>query len=859
MPGPARERPENPIFYSELMRVVERLGLEKASGAQWLGTLNNLRGVKKEEMRWVGLPEWLAEQQGEVTKAEVLDFLSAQEVRVEDVVKGGESFAEVVREVAFDRGYWAQIEKEDDPDCGKWVVMFRDAERGVFATEHEAREALIREAGDFLSDSWWRRDEYMNFDTAYSKFQLPGGDRYRELLLTWPMMAGDEAEAGGIYHSPHFDEANVLVHIRFNERTDTSGQRLLFLEEVQSDWHQQGRRRGYREGKPKPVTYQDYAAHQGIAEEEARQIESRDDPSDPQWAEMALWMVEESCERQLSWSEKVTNSPFKISWPELALKRMLRWGAEHGFDRIAWTTGEQQARRYDDEAGEGVYRFYDKVLPAVANKYGKRWGVKAGKTSIDTGPSPYELRYENGFWQVYEGDHSIGRPIGTREDGQEFLYWLEREEARGGVIEVHALDITPGLRDSVLQGQPLFLAFGSGAPGKAGPESTARGVVQPPEADALVGVQPRARGALPQGGNQERTEGGHHGMEKSMPGLSQEELQLIRVANEMHKVLRAIVATADNNPHAPIGHVVEHGGGKEARAILDKWDSASLDVAHRYRLEQHLAEGPTDTTSEIRLHNAIEDQKGYGDWDTAKRMELELWALSAQLGPAKWRDHIETCREEGFPHLAEKFEAQLKELMPRWQRILKEASAELRDMDAVESLHLGLEDWRHLEKEEQNRHAAERESFQSKGEPVTREQINREMQEADKIRENMLARVAERVEKKVGALREGTAAEIYGKIQDVVSGPLADIRRRVVEEPTYGKTVFDVVYDRQHSGSIWGRDNHPAGNNPVDQEPAVQGSERSQAEKDMADIMQRFYGPKQNPGEDRGRDNGMEP
>jgi hypothetical protein len=123
----------------------------------------------------------------------------------------------------------------------------------------------------------------------------------------------------------------------------------------------------------------------------------------------------------------------------------------------------------------------------------------------------------------------------------------------------------------------------------------------------------------------------------------------------------------------------------------------------------------------------------------------------------------------------------------------------------------------------------------------------------------MLARVAERVEKKVGELREGTAAEIYGKIQDVVSGPLADIRRRVVEEPSYGKTVFDVVYDQQHRGSIWGRENTPAGNNPVDQEPTVQGGERSQTEKDMAGIMERFYGPQQNPGQDRGTDHGMEP
>ena len=29
------------------------------------------------------------------------------------------------------------------------------------------------------------------------------------------------------------------------------------------------------------------------------------------------------------------------------MKRMIRYAAENGFDKLAWTTGEQQAERYD--------------------------------------------------------------------------------------------------------------------------------------------------------------------------------------------------------------------------------------------------------------------------------------------------------------------------------------------------------------------------------------------------------------------------------------------------------------------------------------------------------------------------------
>lgn len=46
-------------------------------------------------------------------------------------------------------------------------------------------------------------------------------------------------------------------------------------------------------------------------------------------------------------AEAVPDAPFKTTWPELAFKRALRWAAENGFDKVAWTTGEQQAARYD--------------------------------------------------------------------------------------------------------------------------------------------------------------------------------------------------------------------------------------------------------------------------------------------------------------------------------------------------------------------------------------------------------------------------------------------------------------------------------------------------------------------------------
>jgi hypothetical protein len=44
------------------------------------------------------------------------------------------------------------------------------------------------------------------------------------------------------YHSSHWDEPNVLAHVRFNDRTGPNGEKMLFLEEVQSDYGQDYRK-----------------------------------------------------------------------------------------------------------------------------------------------------------------------------------------------------------------------------------------------------------------------------------------------------------------------------------------------------------------------------------------------------------------------------------------------------------------------------------------------------------------------------------------------------------------------------------------------------------------------------------------
>ena len=53
--------------------------------------------------------------------------------------------------------------------------------------------------------------------------------------------------SGQLYKSGHFDEKNILVHIRSDIRTDSKGNKIYFIEEVQSDWGQEGKKQGFEE------------------------------------------------------------------------------------------------------------------------------------------------------------------------------------------------------------------------------------------------------------------------------------------------------------------------------------------------------------------------------------------------------------------------------------------------------------------------------------------------------------------------------------------------------------------------------------------------------------------------------------
>lgn len=76
---------------------------------------------------------------------------------------------------------------------------------------------------------------------SYKQYALPGIENYREHLLQFKPQGND-------YTGGHYPDPNVLMHMRYGDLKDANGKRMLYLDELQSDWHQRARESGYMTG-----------------------------------------------------------------------------------------------------------------------------------------------------------------------------------------------------------------------------------------------------------------------------------------------------------------------------------------------------------------------------------------------------------------------------------------------------------------------------------------------------------------------------------------------------------------------------------------------------------------------------------
>lgn len=584
-----------PVFYSAVERAVQGAKMEKAAPGQWLGTLKNMPGVKPEEIQWLGLEDWLKGQPKSVTKQEVLDYVRANQIEVKEVHRGER----------IDPDRVVPDARAQEEYAGAWdaiTAKIRELSDEQMAERRAGNMVNDENIGRKLEQLWLEREDMHQKmveetiermpgrpekEAKWGEYVLPGGQNYRELLLTLPVKVDPErarleaavaeaqrekadafraykdateehgkrssitkaaqerwfdataaeanaqqalsqsgTKAAQPYRSSHWDEPNVLAHIRFDDRTGSNGERVLHVAEIQSDWHQEGRKRGYREAKENELA-------QLVAERDELSTDKRYAADSAREAEIQskIDTLQQRIDQLGGGSPGVPDAPFKTTWPELAMKRVIRYAAENGYDRVSWDTGATNAERYDlskqvssidyernangtydlaaqkdgsrmvigsdiaeakladyvgkevadkiaagvgDErkhpsgepymrlsgldlkvGGEGMIGFYDKQLPIIANKLGKKFGAKVEPTNISGEPENYgPLRVASDgkrYWLASDTNGKVSDYFDTA------IAAMDAREAMKNGPAAHSLPITDAMRKAVVEeGQPLF-------------------------------------------------------------------------------------------------------------------------------------------------------------------------------------------------------------------------------------------------------------------------------------------------------------------------------------------------------------------------------------------------------------------
>lgn len=587
------------IFISNAAKAVEGIQMGKATPEQWLKMLEKNGGLKAGEDKWLGLSDWLkASDKKSITKEELLQFINENMIQIEEVHYGEiededaenafyDNMIAAYGQDFYDRFVGNAFIFEDGYRGERWrISIYDDAEAIALYEEMTGDDVTYEENGDIDVESAdkiiaWATDfakkmeavdEVRQINPTRLNYTTEGLENKHEIALTVPTIVS--WNEGDKMHFGDAGDGRAVAWIRFGKTTTESGEKVLVIDEIQSKRHQEGRERGYQEE---------------ISQERLDEIAKRYDEVEERSSDFYHMLSEKYgrdysddmlSEEDKAAKEKLDNefevaaneysryfspemegsilavppAPFEKNWHELAMKRMLRYAAENGYDVVAWTKGEQQSERYniakvvkdiyvaasnveryvsiktirgdaievptepnsdvivsgdykgqrlsdvvgkeladkilsvpegtDDYisgdglkvGGEGMKGFYDKMLPAFMNKYGKKWGVKVEdihlnlesgldmhsvpvteemKESVMEGQTMFKVSTANdktgSTGQISEGVFSATLFRMSKNTRQTINTWMDKREGLSDDVKIAVLDFIDQYNDSTLQ------------------------------------------------------------------------------------------------------------------------------------------------------------------------------------------------------------------------------------------------------------------------------------------------------------------------------------------------------------------------------------------------------------------------
>ena len=546
------------IFVSNAVKAVEGIKQEKATPQQWLAMIEKNGGLKAGEDKWLGLSDWLkASDAKTLTKDEVLNFINQNKIVIEEVhyeeglVGANKDDFEEAFWTNYVDGTLQNVQIKDEDLAYSW---YKEQTGKELKTDENGRltDRSYRKIEDYANETVVNKQQINQVRMDYTTEGLVNN---HEIALTVPTIEpwnqSDEIHFGDAGHG------RAVVWMRFGEtsiedkelaekskilgskewwdkseeerkaimdelkelKQNSKPTRVLVIDEIQSKRHQEGREEGYRssiveldneiekakkESKQAEEAYKEYydslftkysvSEYFGLNDEKVRgtldELAKKRDES----IDRVNKLKEEHKKLQGKKYSLVPDAPFEKNWSELAMKRMLRYAAENGFDKVAWTKGAQQAERYniggvvdrieayryvDPTTGEvmdGEYQLFtyktdgstiheaSGVMNAerIHEVFGKELGSRIiEETEKTSGSGRAEISGDNlqiggkgmkGFYDKMLPSfvNKYVKKWGTKVQDIE----LPALEESGQIM--HSVDVTDAMKESVMEGQVMF-------------------------------------------------------------------------------------------------------------------------------------------------------------------------------------------------------------------------------------------------------------------------------------------------------------------------------------------------------------------------------------------------------------------
>lgn len=550
-------------FYSNAAKAVTDIKQEKGTGEQWLKMIEKQGGLKKEEDKWMGLSDWLKGKKS-VTKAEVQKFIAENSVKVEDVNYTNNELAPKKLQDKFKKymdrelrtigstqigdaaeNAWRRLVDEygDDFKTAFWLnydeyskeyqILIDDAlvaesfvdlpnrpinyTRLGYTTEglenkreialvvpdiepyNEHDEIHFGDAGEGRAVAWVRFGDTETHDPEIKKSLDSASeelydylDRMSEKYETNP--DHPEQIEDKLTAEEKAEHQRIMANIRkYDEANNANTKKVLVIDEIQSKRHQDAREKGYADTEGLTAERQDNGIWHIYKDGEFI-------------APVASYNADNAEEAIAYYANqnKVPDAPFQKNWHELALKRMLRYAAENGYDKIAWTTGNQQAERYNigdkikkiisydvpatNTKKVELYLSYGETMPFQIDETGKIIAGRNGTTGkqfsdvVGKELSNKILNGEGKDSSIFDFNKNLpskvieGDNLRIGAEGMQGFYdqmlprFMDKYGKKWGVktqdVELdlpnaedrimHSVDVTDAMKESVMQGQPMF-------------------------------------------------------------------------------------------------------------------------------------------------------------------------------------------------------------------------------------------------------------------------------------------------------------------------------------------------------------------------------------------------------------------